>query len=151
MILVATNIFMIGCCYISCLSLLYASLNTGDTSVATDIPNILLSDENGKHEGVTGSYCWNGICVDKGLPKSNAFTEKIIKGKDTVINFDVEGNGRPTNFSVTVFSQDNEIVMTKTIEEKLDLNLDAGTYFINVMAKWRAGEGVSYIFLVELV
>jgi hypothetical protein len=68
-----------------------------------------------------------------------------------VVSFDVEGNGKPPNFNVTIFSQNNEIVLTRNIEEKLDLNLRKGTYFINVMAKWRAGEDVSYIFLVELV
>ena len=119
--------------------------------MATDIPKILLYDENGKHEGLLGSYCWNGICEDKGLPKSNAFKEKIVKSKDSVVSFEVEGNDRPSNLSVTVFSHGNEIVLTKTIEKKLDLNLRAGTYFINIMAKWIAGEDASYIFLVELV
>jgi hypothetical protein len=118
--------------------------------MATDIPKILLYDENGKHEGLLGSYCWNGICEDKGLPKSSAFKEKIIKGKDSVVRFDMEGNDKPPNLSVTVFSHGNEIVLTKTIEEKLDLNLRPGTYLINVMAKWSAGD-VSCIFSVELI
>ena len=78
--------------------------------MATDIPKILLYDEKGKHEGVAGSYCWNGICVDKGLPKSSAFNDKIIKSKDSVVSFDVEGNGEPPNFNVTIFSQNIEIV-----------------------------------------
>ena len=119
--------------------------------MATSIPKILLYDENEKHEGVAGSYCWNGICEDKGLPRSSAFKEKLIKSKDSVVSFDVEGNGKPPNFSVIIFTQGNDIVMTRNIEEKLDLNLRAGTYLINVMAKWRAGEDVSYVFLVEIV
>ena len=79
--------------------------------------------KHGKHEGVAGSYCWNGICEDKGLPKSNAFKEKISKSKNSVISFNVEGNGKPPNFSVTIFTQANDIVLTRNIEEKLDLNL----------------------------
>jgi hypothetical protein len=119
--------------------------------MATNIPKILLHNEEGKHEGEIGSYCWNGICVDKGLPKNKPPKEKIRKRRDSEVSFDVEGHSTPSNFSVTIFSEDNKIVLTRTIEKKLKLNLPAGDYLVNVMARWLAGEDVSYSFFVEII
>jgi hypothetical protein len=118
----------------------------------SDIPQILLIDENGEHRGVQGSYCWGEICVDYTMPSMRTdIHEKLALRKGASISFKVIEDNTYENFHVTIFSKE-KIVLHEAIKSEMKLQIPTGTYFLNAKATWEGqGNDVSNVFMVDVM
>ena len=115
------------------------------------IPRIVLIDGNIEHQGVIGSYCWDGICVDYVKPSDREdYPEKIFIKKDATITFKVFSNINPDQLHVTIFSED-KIILHQTVDMQMKMGFPKGTYYLNIKATWKGKGDVSNVFLVEIL
>jgi hypothetical protein len=118
----------------------------------SNIPQIILIDKKGKHRGIQGSYCWNGICVDYEKPSSRIkdIQEQLSIPKDSTITFEVVDHIKPEQLHVSVFS-DDQIVLHEAVKMKMKIKISRGTYFFNLKATWEGKGDVSNVFLVKVL
>jgi hypothetical protein len=115
------------------------------------IPRIILIDGKVEHQGVIGSHCWDGICVDYTKPSDRVdYPEKVFIQKDANITFKVLNNIDPDQLHVTIFSGD-KIMLHRTIDKQMKMRVPKGTYFLNVKATWKEKGDVSNVFSVEVL
>jgi hypothetical protein len=119
-------------------------LNLEDT-----LPLIELIDEGRAIRGFLGSYCWNGICVDKLFPtKLKEISDRTILKKGSHISFKVTKISPPEDFQISIF-KDATIVLGRN-SPVLELILGQGRYVVGASAFWKGRGDVSYLFPIEV-
>lgn len=115
----------------------------------SNLPIIKLNYANHFYSGIVGSYCWNDICVDKGLPKdiSNLSMITIKHGKN--ISFIVEGTTRNIDtFNISIYDEKEKLFDKNGRQITLDTN---GLFLIHVIGIWKGMGDVTYLFPVKVI
>jgi len=116
-------------------------------------PTIWLVYQGDIYTGIRGSYCWADICVDTTFPDP---TGVVDVGKGAPISFMMNSLVRHSSVNAQVFVIDengNPLQVGELVSEgndKYTVNLENGTYIVNVFASWKDLGDVSYAFKISV-
>lgn len=112
------------------------------------LPIIKMSYGGNLYCGILGSYCWNDICVDKALPITSPNSAITIK-EEKNISFIVDGHKNADTFLISVFRENEKLL--EGHDYRIMLDIQAGTYLIQVMGVWKGKGDVSYFFPIKVM
>lgn len=116
-------------------------------------PTIWLVYQEDIYTGIRGSYCWSNTCVDTIFPNP---TGAIDVTKGSSISLMMNSRVRPSSIDAQVFvldDQGNPLQVGQLISEgsdKYKVNLENGTYIVNILANWEDLGDVSYAFKINV-
>lgn len=119
------------------------------SETGSNLPIIKMNYAGYLYSGFVGSYCWDGICVDKELPKdiSNLSIITIKHGKN--ILFIAEGPTRSIDtFNISIYDEKEKLFDVNDRQITLDKK---GLFLIHVIGIWKGMGDVTYLFPVKVI
>jgi hypothetical protein len=116
-------------------------------------PTIWLVYQGDIYTGLRGSYCWTNMCVDTIFQNPPGMID-IVNG--TSVSFMINSLVRPSIVNALVFvidENDNPLQVGELVNQgndKYGVNLQHGTYIVNVLANWKDIGDVSYAFKISV-
>jgi len=116
-------------------------------------PTIWLVYQGDIYTGIRGSYCWADKCIDTTFPNP---TGVIYVEKGSSISFMMNSLIEPSSINAQVFVVDekgNPLQVGELVSEGNDrysVNLENGTFIVNVSAGWKDLGDVNYAFKINV-